>query len=164
MRRAIGSVRAKRLTPREETEVAGLLSDELSKLFWEQPVMDQRHGIDSARFVLAASPGSRTLARAALLHDVGKRHARLGVAGRVAATLLALVRIPAPGRLGTYLDHAWLGAEDLRAVSAEALSVEYALHQDGARPLGIPAEGWALLKEADGEKHRVSDYAQYDGG
>lgn len=162
VRRAIGSIRSRPLSPREEAEVAGLLDDRLAALFWEQPVMDQRHGIDAARFVLARRPGARDLAAAALLHDVGKRHAGLGVVGRVLATVLALLRIPAPGRLGVYLDHARLGAEDL--AGAEELIVAYARHQDGPRPSSIPAETWALLKEADGEKHRVSDEAQYDVG
>ncbi len=162
VRRAIGSLRAQPLTPREEAEVAGLLDDRRADLFWEQPAMDQRHGIEAARFVLARRPGSRDIARAALLHDVGKRHARLGVFGRVVATLLALLRIPAPGRLGVYLDHARLGAEDL--VGADELTVEYARHQDGPRPPSVPGDVWALLKEADGEMHRVDDPSQYDVG
>ncbi|MGI9609585.1 MAG: hypothetical protein ACR2NL_04745 [Acidimicrobiia bacterium] len=162
MRRAIGSIRPRPLSPRGEAEVAGLLDDRLAALFWEQPVMDQRHAIDAARLVLARRPGARDLAAAALLHDVGKRHARLGVFGRVVATLLGLVRIPAPGRLGIYLDHARLGAEDL--AGADELVVAYARHQDGDRPAAIPVDSWALLKEADGEKHRVSGEAQYDVG
>jgi hypothetical protein len=160
--RTVDSLRARPLTPREEAEVAGLLDERWAALFWEQPVMDQRHAIDAARFVLAARPGERDLARAALLHDVGKRRARLGVPGRVAATALALLGIPAPGRLGVYLDHARLGAEDL--AGAGELVEAYARHQDGLRPDAVPMSAWALLKEADGEKHRVSDEAQYDGG
>jgi hypothetical protein len=162
IRRARGSIRPRPLSPREEAEVAGLLNDHLAALFWEQPVMDQRHAIDAARFVLARRPGARDIARAALLHDVGKRRARLGFIGRVAATLLALLRLPAPGRFGIYLDHARLGADDL--TGADELTVAYARHQDGDRPATIPTDAWALLKEADGEKHRVSDEAQYDGG
>jgi hypothetical protein len=160
--RTAGSVRARPLTPREEAEVAGLLDDRWAALFWEQPVMDQRHAIDAARFVLTARPGEREIARAALLHDVGKRHARLGVFGRVAATALALLRIPAPGRLGVYLDHARLGADDL--AGAGELVEAYARHQDGRRPVAVPEAVWVLLKEADGEKHRVGEKAQYDVG
>ncbi|NNC92823.1 MAG: hypothetical protein HKN80_10060 [Acidimicrobiia bacterium] len=162
MARMVGSLRARPLSPREEAEVAGLLDDRWAALFWEQPVMDQRHAIDAARFVLAARPGDRDLARAALLHDVGKRHAGLGVPGRVAATVLALLRLPAPGRLGVYLDHARRGADDL--AGAGELIEAYARHQDGERPEAVPPAAWRLLKEADGEKHRVGDEPQYDVG
>ena len=144
--------------------MAGLLGDNLAALFWEQPLMDQRHGIDAARFVLARSPGARQEAAAALLHDVGKRHARLGVAGRVVATLLAIVRLPAPGRLGVYLDHARLGADDLEAAGAPGLLVAYTRFQDAARPSTVDPATWALLKEADGERHRVDAGRQYDVG
>jgi hypothetical protein len=162
MRRAIGSLRARPLSPREEAEVAGLLDGRWAALFWEQPVIDQRHAIDAARFVLARRPGDRDLAQAALLHDVGKRHAGLGVPGRVVATILAIVRIPAPGRFGVYLDHARRGAADL--VTADELTIAYALHQDGERPAAVPPDAWILLKEADGEKHRVGGETQYDVG
>ncbi|MGI9649447.1 MAG: hypothetical protein ACR2OI_13115 [Acidimicrobiia bacterium] len=161
--RMVGSMRARPPTPREEAEVAGLLSTELAALFWEQPVMDQRHGIDAAHFVLARRPGDQPAARAALLHDVGKRRARLGVPGRVAATLLALVRVRAPGRLGVYLDHAGLGAEDLAAAGAGALVVAYARHQDGLRPAEVPEDVWDVLRQADGEKPRPPREPQYDG-
>ena len=126
-------------------------------------MLAQRHGIDAARYVLARRPGDQAAARAALLHDVGKRRARLGVPGRVAATLLALARIPAPGRLGVYLDHAALGADDLAAAGAEALVVSYARHQDGDRPGEVPGTVWDLLRQSDGEKPRARDGAQYDG-
>lgn len=163
MRRTWGSLRAVPLTPREEAEVAGLLDDQLAAIFWDQPVIDQRHGIDAAHLVLEARPGHLELARAALLHDVGKRHARLGIAGRIAATMLAVVHLPAPGRLGVYLDHADLSARDLVAAGAGEVTIDYARSQDGARPHSLSPAEWALLKEADGEKHRVGESAQYDG-
>lgn len=161
--RMLGSLRAAPLTPREEAEVAGLLPADLVALFWDQPVMDQRHGIDSARYLLARRPGDQTGARAALLHDVGKRRARLGVPGRVTATLLALVGIPAPGRLGAYLKHAAVGAGDLAAAGADPLVVAYARHQDGERPGEVPPPTWEILRQADGEKPRPSHSPQYDG-
>jgi hypothetical protein len=161
--RMIGSLRAAPLTPREEAEVAGLLTPELAALFWDQPVMDQRHGIDAARYVLSMRPGDQSTARAALLHDVGKRRASLRVPGRVIATLLALVRIPAPGRLRIYLDHGALGAKDLEEAGAEALVIVYARHQDGERPQEVAPAVWDLLREADGENPRRSDEPQYDG-
>lgn len=165
VRRAVGSLRAAALSPREASEVAGLLDEPLAALFWEQPIADQRHGIDAAHYVLRARHGDRMAAAAALLHDVGKRRARLGFAGRVAATLLALVRLPAPGRLGIYLDHAAIGAADLEAAGADSLAVAYARHQDDPHPpQAVPLAVWAVLKEADGEKHRLARGSQYDGG
>lgn len=163
IRRTWSSLRAAPLSPREEAEVAGLLDDRLAALFWEQPVMDQRHALEAARHVLASRPGNRELAQAALLHDVGKRHARLGVAGRIGATLLALLRVNAPGRLGRYNAHAEIGANDLKAAQASEVVVDYARNQDGLRPDSIAPGEWATLKEADGEKHRVGESAQYDG-
>jgi len=163
MRRTWGSMRAAPLTPREEAEVAGLLDDPLASLFWEQPTIDQRHGIDAAHFVLESRPGHQELARAALLHDVGKRHAGLGIVGRIAATLLALLHLPARGRFRTYLDHADQSAVELESAGAGQVVVDYARQQDGSRPESLSPAEWALLKEADGEKHRVGDAAQYDG-
>lgn len=162
--RAIASFGARPLGPREESEVAGLVSGAVAQLFWAQPIIDQRHALEAARTVLEHRPGDTPAARAALLHDVGKRHARLGIVGRVLATVLALLRLPAPGRLGTYLDHARLGADDLAAAGAEEMSVAYARHQDGERPEVIPADVWAALKVADGESHRLRPPPQYDGG
>ena len=162
--RAVSSMRARPLSPREESEVAALLDDRLAELFWDQPTPDQRHGIEAARAVLYELPGAREAAQAALLHDVGKRHARLGTLGRIVATVLAILRIPTRGRLGMYLDHATLGADDLAAAGASDLVVDYTRHQDGLRPQSIDAGIWRVLKAADGESHRVPPAAQYDGG
>jgi hypothetical protein len=144
--------------------VAGLLDDTLAALFWDQPIVDQRHAIDAAHLVLEHLPGNAAAARAALLHDIGKRHARLGIPGRILATLLALLHLPAPGRLGVYLDHARLGAEDLVESGAGELEVAYARHQDDDRPEAISPAVWRVLKLADGEKHRLSRGDQYDDG
>ncbi len=137
--------------PREQTEVAGLLRPEERRLFWDQPAADQRHGLESARRVLRAAPGRRDLARAALLHDVGKRHARLGPLGRVLASVAALARLPQRGRVAAYLDHGALGAEELAAAGAEPVVVEFARHHHAERPPAFPPEAWALLQRADAE-------------
>lgn len=145
---------ARPLSPREQTEAAALLTEGDRALFWAQPTADQRHGLDAARRVLAAAPGRRELARAALLHDVGKRHARLGVIGRSLASALDVLRLPTRGRLGAYLDHGPAGAEDLGSAGAEELVVAFAQHHHGSRPAAINEEDWALLLAADGEKAR----------
>ncbi len=110
-RRFFGAMGPRRLTPAEQAEAAALLRPGEVRLFWGQPPGDQRHAFASARAVLARAPGRPDLARAALLHDVGKAAARLGVPGRVLATSLSLLRLPAPGRLGDYLAHPARGAD-----------------------------------------------------
>lgn len=161
--RAWESIGAMALRPREESEVAGLVDGPLAELFWSQPVIDQRHALKAARHVLAAAPGRRDLARASLLHDCGKRHSRLGVAGRTMATTAALLRIPRTNRWSSYLDHARIGAEELEAAGAEAVVVAFTLRQDGDRPDAINPLDWAILRSADGESHRWSGGNQYDG-
>jgi putative nucleotidyltransferase with HDIG domain len=90
--------------------------------------------------------------RAALLHDVGKRHTDIGVVGRVAASLLRLARLPARGQMATYLDHAALGARDLEAVGAEDLVIAFAAHHhEATTPTGVDPAVWAALRRADGE-------------
>ena len=161
--RAWESSRARPLGPREESEVAGLADGRLAELFWAQPVMDQRHALEAARYALATAPGRRDLARASLLHDCGKRHSRLGVTGRTLATLTSLLRIPPPPRWARYLNHARIGADELAAAGAEPMVVEFVRHQDGERPDQIALEDWLVLKAADGESHRGPVDNQYDG-
>ena len=163
VRRTRQSIGSRPLSPAEVSEVAEVLDGELAALFWSQPVIDQRHAFTCARAVRSRRPDDISLLQAALLHDVGKRHARLGVPGRILATGLALLRAPAPGRLGVYLDHPARGADDLAAAGARSLVVAYARHQDGDRPAEIPQDAWAILKAADDESHRLDGQSQYDG-
>ena len=72
IRRFYGFVTARPLGPREQAEVVGLLTPEEAELFWSQHPADQRHAIEVAHRTLRSRPGSRTLARAGLLHDIGK--------------------------------------------------------------------------------------------
>ena len=84
-RRFFGALRGHPLTPVEQAEVAGLLRPDERALFWGQQSADQRHELQAARAVLERAPGRHDLARAALLHDVGKGLVGLGIVGRVVA-------------------------------------------------------------------------------
>ena len=148
-RRFFGVLSGRGPTPVEQAEAAALLRPEEHELFWSQHRVDQRHGIEAARRVMAARPGARELARAALLHDVGKRHAGLGAFGRAWASGLALLRVPPRGRFRTYLDHGPIGARELEAAGAEAVVVAYAAHHTDTRPDWVPADDWAVLGHAD---------------
>lgn len=141
---------ARALRPAEQAEVAGWLrSDGERAMFWQQPRADQRHGLAAARHVAARAGDRPELVRAALLHDVGKRHARLGVIGRVVASLVRAFRLRAGGRIRSYIDHGALAAAELEAAGAEPLVVDYARHHHGARPASIPVDDWTLLGMAD---------------
>ncbi|MCB2223046.1 MAG: hypothetical protein KQH83_02630 [Actinobacteria bacterium] len=150
-RRFFESLGTRPLTPAEQQRAAGWLEPADAPLFWSQQPLDQRHGLSCADHVAVRCPERRDLVRAALLHDVGKRHARLGVAARVVAGGFGLLRLPAPGRLGTHLRHGALGADDLAAAGAEDVVVAFARGHHGPAPEGTDPAEWALLREADGE-------------
>jgi hypothetical protein len=119
---------------------------------------DRRHAVGVARAVVASlgpSAATRPVVAAALLHDVGKVEAGLGTFGRVPATLAGLAaghrRSAAwTGTVGTYLRHDSVGADLLRAASADPLTVTWAAEHH------LPAARWSLppaiasaLKAAD---------------
>ena len=149
VRRFFGVLGAEPLQPGEQAWVASLLHPAEWALFWGQGAADQRHGFACARAVGAARPERDDLARAALLHDVGKRHAGLGAFRRSLATTLSLLRLPVRGRLAAYLAHAATGADDLVAAGAEPVVVDFARHHHGPRPEGLPAADWDVLCRAD---------------
>jgi hypothetical protein len=148
-RRFFRGLRRRPLRPAEQAEASRLLRPEERKLFWEQATPDQRHALECARALLERAPGRYDLARAALLHDVGKGTVWLGIPGRVLATGLSLLHLPTPGPLGIYLTHGPRGAEELAGLGAEPLVVAYARHHHAARPPAVSAEDWDLLKAAD---------------
>jgi len=148
--RFIAVATAGRLTAEERREVdAWLESEGESRIYWEQPVADQRHGLEAARMIVAARPDRRDLIRAGLLHDVGKRQANLGVIARSMASVFAKLRMPVRGSWRRYLDHGPLGAEELAGLGSGALVVEFARHHHGRRPATIPGEEWDVLRSAD---------------
>ena len=144
--------RARALRPEEQAEVAAVLRDGEAALFWSQPAADQRHGLDAARHVASTPRHRMEVVRAALLHDVGKRHAGLGVVGRTFASGMALLRLPVPARFAAYLDHGAVGAAELEACGAEPEVVAYARDHHAERPALLTPEEWGLLAEADGER------------
>lgn len=134
----------------ERIEVESWLNSEGEvAVYWEQSVADQRHGLDSARSVAARFPHRRDLIRAALLHDVGKRHARLGPFGRSLASVCAKLRIPVSGAWQRYLNHGAEGAKDLADLGCEDLVVEFARYHHHSRPAGLSAGDWEILQAAD---------------
>ena len=149
VRRFFGVLGAVRLSPAEQAEASRLLEPPERDLFWGQRPADQRHGLECARAVLGRCPGRPDLARAALLHDIGKRHAGLGVAGRTTAATLGVLHLPVKGRFAAYLGHGPAGAADLEAAGAEAVVVGFARHHHGSRPDHIPAADWEELCRAD---------------
>jgi putative nucleotidyltransferase with HDIG domain len=148
-RRFFDVLLARPLGLHEREEVEAWLSSGEAAAFFAQPVADQRHGHSAAATVRAKSTGDVALLRAALLHDIGKRHAGLGVVGRVVASILILARAPLRGRLALYRDHGSVGAAELERLGAEPLVVDFTRHHHGERPASIEPTTWDLLWQAD---------------
>lgn len=151
VRRFFGSFRARRPDPEAQSMVAAALSDGEAELFWAQPVVDQAHAVRVARRLRAVAPDRDDLLPAALLHDVGKQDARLGTVGRSMATLCAMVGLPRTRRMRRYLDHAAVGADELRSVGSAPVTVAFAAHHHETAAEGVDPKTWALLREADHE-------------
>jgi hypothetical protein len=134
--------------------VRSWLRVEEEALFFEQPVIDQRHGFQSATDVAAQVPERRDLVRAALLHDLGKRSSQLNVFGRSVVSGLTKVGLRwlvarKGGRGDLYLRHGELAAAELADLGAEPLVVAYARSHHAARPPEIESSTWEILVSAD---------------
>jgi hypothetical protein len=140
---------ARSLTASEMAAVRGWLTPELLELFLAQPRADQRHGYRAALLVITAGSDDGDTIVAALLHDVGKRHARLGVLARSVASILIRLRVLQGPRVLAYRDHGLVGAGELARAGAAALAVDFAMHHQGERPSSIPEPTWDLLVAAD---------------
>ena len=129
---------------------------------------DRRHSIGVARRVEATLVGTEYAddpewLEAALLHDVGKLDARLGVLGRVGATLAGATaghdraqvwsgKRGITRRVGLYLRHGELGAIRIRHASGSESAARWALahhDEDAWAGTGIPPVVIEALHTAD---------------
>jgi hypothetical protein len=140
---------ARPLTNSERSAVSSWLDPELAELFFAQADTDQRHGYHAALHVIAAGEKGAEVLQAALLHDVGKRHAGLGVVGRSLASLLIIFGLPLSESMRAYRDHGLLAARELGGLGVPSLAIDFAMHHHGDRPPTIDPQTWALLVAAD---------------
>ncbi len=154
VRRFFDVVSARPLDASERTTVESWLTPPLAEVFFAQNAADQRHGLHAAQVVLAGGGAADTVV-AALLHDIGKRNARLGAIGRSVASILIILRLPLTERMRAYRDHGMTGAVELARLGAPALAIDFALHHHGRRPPTIDPEIWDLLVAADEPRKMV---------
>ena len=140
--------------------VTTVLTAEEQALWNRLPNHDRRYSIRMARTVDELLAGSAYAddprwAAVALLHDVGKLDAGLGIPGRVVATVASSV-VPATrrsrGRLGRYLRHDDAGARLIRAAGGREDAARWAAahhHPDRWRKTGIPEPVMHALAAAD---------------
>ena len=148
-RRFFDVVTSMPLDAAEQAAVETWLTKELQVLFFDQQPADQRHGYNAALKVITADLEDSDAVTAALMHDVGKRHARLGVLGRSVASVLILAGLPLSERMIAYRDHGILGARDLAAAGAPSMAIEFAMYHHGPRPLTFDEHTWEVLEQAD---------------
>lgn len=143
---------------RDRAWVASILTPEELGLWQRLPGHDRRHTVEVARRVeraLAGTPhaGDARWPACALLHDVGKLAAGLGIYGRVVATLAARAGRPDLGkRIPLYLAHGQVGADMIRTAGGrEEAAAWAAAHHRPADwdSLPLPAPVVAALAEAD---------------
>ena len=125
------------------------MTPELGDLFFRQQPADQRHAYHAALTVIGSGVDDRDAIIAALMHDVAKRHAHLGVLGRSLTSILIGLGMPLGDRMTAYRDHGLVGARELAALGAPSLAIDFALHHHGQRPATIDRGLWDLLMTAD---------------
>jgi putative nucleotidyltransferase with HDIG domain len=167
-RRFAGSLRRRPPAADDLAWVESVLGPDAFALWCRQPSYDQRHSLAVARGVQAELAGSALAddprwCACALLHDIGKLDARLGVYGRVVATLAGAVaghemadawseRGGYTRRVGLYLRHAELGADRIRLAGAPEEAARWAAAHHASPPpddLGIPERVVTALAACD---------------
>jgi len=148
--------------------VAEVCTDGELALWRRLPRYDRRHSLQVARDVEALLAGTEYAGdprwiEAALLHDVGKLDAGLGVLGRVGATLAGAAaghdmadawsgKRGVSRKVGLYLRHPELGADRIRMAGGSPEAATWAdCHQDPQRyaTCGLPPVVVEALAAAD---------------
>ncbi len=167
--RFFGALRPGGPSPADRAWVESVLEPAEFALWARQPGYDQRHSAGVARQVEAALAGgphagdTRWLA-CALLHDIGKVAAGLGIPARVLATLFGQATDGALAdweeqrglrrRMALYLRHSELGEDMIQLAGGRAEVAHWAgAHHDEARldPNLLPAPVVKALVAADND-------------
>jgi hypothetical protein len=167
--RFLGSLRPGGPTEADRAWVEAVLDPAEYGLWARQPGYDRRHSAEVARRVESALAGgphagdTRWLA-CALLHDIGKLAAGLGIPGRVLATLVGRATDGAVGdweeyqglrrRIALYLRHPEFGADMIQLAGGRVEVAHWArAHHDRARldPSLLPASVVSALVAADND-------------
>jgi hypothetical protein len=167
-RRFLGALRPGRPAAADDAWVQTFVNDGEYSVWAQLPNHDRRHSIGVARRVQRALAdteyaGQPEWLEAALLHDVGKLDAHLGVFGRVGATLVGGIaggdaaqgwssRRGYARRVGLYLRHGELGAALIRDAGGTETAARWAAahHVRSAwTATGIPAPVVDALHAAD---------------
>lgn len=168
VRRFFGSLWPASPSRDDDAWVRGILGPQEYALWARLPNHDRRHSIAVARRVRRSLDGTdfvddQRWLEAALLHDVGKLDARLGVLGRVGATLAGAAaghdvaatwseRRGMTRRVGLYLCHPEIGADRIRLAGGSEVAARWAaVHhdRDAWETTGIPAPVLVALHDAD---------------
>lgn len=153
----------------DEAWVAERLGDGEFALWAAQPRYDRRHTLRVARRVdrrLAERDDRHDWVAAALLHDVGKIQADLGVVGRSVATVVGGVvgkrrmagwhdESGVRGRFGRYAAHGEIGGSMVRSAGGREAAARWAeVHhladrRNPVKPNDLPVEAVTALKLSD---------------
>ena len=143
VRRWWKALRARPLSAGERDDVRNLLAPGESELFFRFATHDQRHALEVlGRLDMRHGAAPIAVRRAALLHDIGKIDDDLSVALRVVASIVG-----PRGRFAHYHTHETRGAEMLRAIGSDPLTVGLVA---GTTSDGADIARWAAaLRDAD---------------
>lgn len=133
-----------RVSDADRGEALSRLPATLQPPFLRMTHRDQRHALRVSRRLRAelGDGASELLLKAALLHDVGKAEAPLGIPGRSLVVLAGALRVAGrlerlPGlgtRVRRYRQHPALGAELLRQAGADPALIEIVAEHQAPAP------------------------------